>query len=43
MEGEVKEITEPADPKENPKVKVELTIWGRPVDVEVEYWQVDPV
>lgn len=43
MEGEVKEITEPTDPKENPKVKVELTIWGRPVDVEVEYWQVDPV
>jgi transcriptional antiterminator NusG len=43
MEGEVKEITDPADPKENPKVKVVLTIWGRPVDVEVEYWQVDPV
>jgi len=43
MEGEVKEITEPADPKENPKVKVVLSIWGRPVDVEVEYWQVDPV
>jgi transcription termination/antitermination protein NusG len=43
MEGEVKEITEPTDPKENPKVKVVLTIWGRPVDVEVEYWQVDPV
>ena len=43
MEGEVKEITDPSDPKENPKVKVVLTIWGRPVDVEVEYWQVDPV
>lgn len=42
MEGEVKEITDPSDPKENPKVKVVLTIWGRPVDVEVEYWQVDP-
>jgi transcriptional antiterminator NusG len=43
MEGEVKEISDPTDPKENPKVKVVLTIWGRPVDVEVEYWQVDPV
>jgi len=43
MEGDVKEITDPADPKENPKVKVVLSIWGRPVDVEVEYWQVDPV
>jgi transcriptional antiterminator NusG len=43
MEGEVKEINHPADPKENPKVKVVLSIWGRPVDVEVEYWQVDPV
>ncbi len=43
MEGEVKEITHPSDPKENPKVKVVLTIWGRPVDVEVEYWQVDAV
>ena len=43
MEGEVKAIVEPTDSKDNPKVKVELTIWGRPVDVEVEYWQVDPV
>lgn len=43
MEGEVKEISDPADSKENPKVKVVLSIWGRPVDVDVEYWQVDPV
>jgi transcription termination/antitermination protein NusG len=43
MDGEVKEITDPHDSKENPKVKVVLSIWGRPVDVEVEYWQVDPV
>jgi transcriptional antiterminator NusG len=43
MEGEVKEIVHPADPKENPKVKVVLTIWGRPVDVDVEYWQVEQV
>lgn len=43
MEGEVKEITEARDAKENPKVKVVLSIWGRPVDVDVEYWQVDNV
>ncbi len=43
MEGEVKEILEPTDAKENPRVKVVLSIWGRPVDVDVEYWQVDPV
>jgi transcriptional antiterminator NusG len=43
MEGEVKEITEPKDPKEPVRVKVELTIFGRPVPVEVEAWQVDPV
>jgi transcriptional antiterminator NusG len=43
MDGEVKEINYPHDSKENPKVKVVLSIWGRPVDVEVEYWQVDPV
>ena len=43
MEGEVKDIVHPADAKENPKVKVVLTIWGRPVDVDVEYWQVEQV
>jgi transcriptional antiterminator NusG len=43
MDGEVKEISDPNDSNENPKVKVVLSIWGRPVDVEVEYWQVDPV
>lgn len=43
MEGEVKDILQPADAKENPKVKVVLTIWGRPVDVDVEYWQVEQV
>ena len=43
MEGEVKDIQFPADAKENPKVKVVLSIWGRPVDVDVEYWQVDQV
>lgn len=36
MEGEVKEILEAKN-----QVKVELTIFGRPVDVEMEYWQVE--
>jgi transcriptional antiterminator NusG len=38
MEGEVKEILEGKD-----KVRVELTIWGRPVPVELEYWAVEKV
>src|SRR5262245_58146585 len=36
MEGEVKEILEAKG-----LVKVELTIFGRPVPVELEYWQVE--
>jgi len=36
MEGEVKELLEAKN-----SVKVELTIFGRPVPVELEYWQVD--
>jgi transcriptional antiterminator NusG len=42
MEGEVKEILEPKDAKETYRVKVEMTLWGRPMTVDVEYWQVDP-
>jgi transcriptional antiterminator NusG len=38
MEGEVKEILEAKN-----QVKVELTIFGRPVLVEMEYWQVERV
>ena len=38
MEGEVKEIMEALN-----HLKVELTIFGRPVPVELEYWQVEPV
>jgi transcriptional antiterminator NusG len=38
MEGEVKEILEP-----KAHVRVEVTIFGRPVPVELEYWQVEPV
>lgn len=38
MEGEVKEILETKG-----LVRVELTIFGRPVPVELEYWQVENV
>lgn len=38
MEGEVKEILEAKG-----AVRVELTIFGRPVPVELEYWQVEYV
>jgi transcriptional antiterminator NusG len=38
MDGEVKELLESKG-----AVKVELTIFGRPVPVELEYWQVEPV
>lgn len=41
MEGEVKNISEAKDATETPKVKVEVTIFGRPVEVELDYWQVD--
>lgn len=40
-EGEVKVITEPKDPTDTPKVTVVVTLWGRPVDVELDYWQVE--
>lgn len=43
MEGEVKIITEPKDAGETPKVTVEVSIFGRPVPVELDYWQVDKV
>jgi transcriptional antiterminator NusG len=38
MEGEVKELLEAKG-----HVRVEVTIFGRPVSVELEYWQVEPV
>jgi transcriptional antiterminator NusG len=38
MEGEVKELIEAKG-----SVRVELTIFGRPVPVELEYWQVEHV
>jgi len=36
MEGEVKEVVEAKN-----SVKVEITIFGRPVSLELEYWQVE--
>ncbi len=42
-EGEVKEISLPKDPTDAPKITVVVTFWGRPLDVELEYWQVAKV
>jgi transcription termination/antitermination protein NusG len=36
MEGEIKEVLDTKD-----KVRIELTIWGRPVPVELELWGVE--
>jgi transcriptional antiterminator NusG len=41
MEGEIKEIFEPKDAKETYRIRVEVSIFGRPVPVDLEYWQVD--
>lgn len=38
MEGEVKELLEAKG-----QVRVEVAIFGRPVSLEMEYWQVEPV
>lgn len=43
QEGDVKIITEPKDPTDSPKITVTVTLWGRPVDVDVEHWQVEKV
>ena len=43
MEGEVKAITEAKDATETPKVTVEVTIFGRGVPVDLDYWHVDKV
>ncbi|MCS6865196.1 MAG: transcription termination/antitermination NusG family protein [Gemmataceae bacterium] len=42
-EGEVKEISEVKDPTDTPKVKVELTFWGRPLEVELDASQVEKI
>ena len=41
MEGDIKEITAPKDSAETPKVTVVVTIFGRGVEMEFDYWQVD--
>jgi transcriptional antiterminator NusG len=43
MEGEVKAISEAKEEGETPKVTVVVTIFGRPVEVELDYWHVDKV
>jgi transcription termination/antitermination protein NusG len=43
MEGDVKEIIEPKETKDPVRVRVNVTIFGREVPVELEAWQVDPV
>ena len=42
-EAEVKAITMPKDPTDPPKVTVVVTIWGRPVEMEMDYWHVEKV
>jgi transcriptional antiterminator NusG len=41
MEGIVKSITDTKDTGETPKVEVEVHIFGRPVQVVLDYWHVD--
>ena len=43
MEGEIKEITLPKDSNDTPKVTVVITIFGRGVETEHDYWQVDKI
>lgn len=43
QEGEVKVITEPKDPADVPKIVVIVTLWGRPVDVDLDASQVEKV
>ncbi len=43
FEGDVKLITMPKEAGETPKVTVVVKVFGRDVDVVLEYWQVDKV
>lgn len=43
FEGDVKTITMPKEAGETPKVTVVVKVFGRDVDVALEYWQVDKV
>jgi len=42
-EGEVKMIIDTKEAGETPKVTVEVQVLGRPVPIELEYWQVDKI
>jgi len=42
-EGEVKVIVDSKEAGETPKVTVEVQVLGRPVPIELEYWQVDKI
>jgi transcriptional antiterminator NusG len=42
-EGEVKQIIDSKEAGETPKVTVEVQVLGRPVPIELEYWQVDKI
>jgi transcription termination/antitermination protein NusG len=41
LEGEIKDIREPKDAGETHRIRVELTVFGRPTSVELEHWQID--
>lgn len=41
--GQVKRIIEPKDANEPYKVEVEVSIFGRPVLIEIEYWQLEAI
>ena len=43
MEGVVKEIMEPRDDKGTPMIKVSVSIWGRPVEVDADPLSVEAV
>ena len=43
MEGVVKSISDTKETGETPKVEVVVTIFGRPVEVILDYWHVDRV
>lgn len=43
QEGVIKLIREPKDETETHKIRVELTVFGRPAPVELEHWQIENV
>jgi len=43
QEGEVKEIREPKEAGDLHRIRVELTVFGRPTSVQLEHWQIESV